>query len=258
MRVRVKQYGRVSNSARLLARALGVRRLLYQNSRFRPRSTDLIINWGSRSRLEGETGERYINAPEAVAHAADKREAFARMEAHDVPVVPWTTDVLEAERWREDSDVVVRHKVSGHSSDGLEIVKKDSLDALPRAPLYTRYMKKNIEYRIHVVGGKVIDWTQKRRNKDISDEQVNWQVRSYRNGFVFCRGEGCTEPNEHIKAMAIRAVYSLGLDFGAVDIGYHSPSQTCHIYEVNTAPGIEATSVDRYAAAFKEMIEVTA
>jgi glutathione synthase/RimK-type ligase-like ATP-grasp enzyme len=54
--------------------------------------------------------------------------------------------------------------------------------------------------------------------------------------------------------MAVAAVNTLGLDFGAVDIaecGDHAV-----VFEVNTAPGIDGTTVSKYNTFLKEFFNV--
>jgi glutathione synthase/RimK-type ligase-like ATP-grasp enzyme len=46
----------------------------------------------------------------------------------------------------------------------------------------------------------------------------------------------------------------LGLDFGAVDIGHRIIDNKVFVFEVNTAPGIEGTTLQRYVNTFNEYI----
>jgi glutathione synthase/RimK-type ligase-like ATP-grasp enzyme len=41
----------------------------------------------------------------------------------------------------------------------------------------------------------------------------------------------------------------MGLDFGAVDIGHRLIDNQFFVFEVNTAPGLEGTTLDKYAKA---------
>ncbi|GAG47489.1 unnamed protein product, partial [marine sediment metagenome] len=81
------------------------------------------------------------------------------------------------------------------------------------------------------------------------NEQVDYQIRNTDNGWVYCRG-GVDAPEAVITA-AVRAVDCLGLDFGAVDIGYNEHYDRCAVFEVNTAPGLEGTTLDKYFEAFR-------
>ena len=110
--------------------------------------------------------------------------------------------------------------------------------------MYTKYFKKADEYRVHVFDGEVIDVQQKRKRQEVPNEEVDYQVRSGRNGWVFCR-DGVDCPGS-VRIMACRAVNVLGLDFGAVDIGWNRHNEECAVFEVNTAPGLEGSTLDSY------------
>ena len=45
------------------------------------------------------------------------------------------------------------------------------------------------------------------------------------------------------------AIKVLGLDFGAVDIIYNKQEDKWYVLEVNTAPGIYGTTLDKYVNA---------
>lgn len=47
------------------------------------------------------------------------------------------------------------------------------------------------------------------------------------------------------------AVKACGLDFGAVDIIWNNHYQKAYVLEINTAPGLEGSSVDNYRKAFE-------
>ena len=67
---------------------------------------------------------------------------------------------------------------------------------------------------------------------------------------MFCR-EDVHAPQVVLNA-AVDAILCLGLDFGAVDIGFHNTIGPC-IYEVNTAPGLEGQTLINYVEAFKRL-----
>ena len=57
------------------------------------------------------------------------------------------------------------------------------------------------------------------------------------------------QPDRTVLSAGIRAVGCLGLDFGAADIGWNSHDGEPSVYEVNTAPGLEGTTLDKYYGA---------
>ena len=84
-----------------------------------------------------------------------------------------------------------------------------------------------------------------KRKRRETDNEVDYQIRNSANGWVYCRDDIIT-PHPDIGRAAIRAVNVLGLDFGAVDVGWNEHNQEPSVYEVNTAPGLEGTTLDKY------------
>lgn len=240
---------RPSNSGRDLRKQIPARRL----KEVTPTSGKVVINWGNSDM--GMCGSSFQNANEVWNHpsfvkvAANKLLAFDQLNSFGVPVVPYTTDISVAAEWRLNSDVVVRHKLRGHSGDGIEIAKAGS-EGVPVAPLYTKYCPKKYEYRVHVMFGIVIDVTRKIR--DPAQEPTNWQIRSHQNGFIFARAN--LKHREQIEPVAIDAIQALGLHFGAVDIIIDENSHQPLVLEVNTAPGLEGQTLEAYVNAFRNKL----
>lgn len=80
---------------------------------------------------------------------------------------------------------------------------------------------------------------------------ASFLIRNHANGFVFCR-DNIIEPSD-LRDVAIQAVTALGLDFGAVDVIWNEHYNKCYALEVNTAPGLEGTTLERYTNKIKEL-----
>jgi glutathione synthase/RimK-type ligase-like ATP-grasp enzyme len=244
MRVRVKTHG-PSRSGRALAAELGALRLRTP-TRFRPRSSDVIINWGDTQQILADC--KIVNYPGCVAKAVDKLQAYQIMAMNNVPCPDFTAYRSVANEWLEQgATVVCRSLTRGSGGRGVTI---HSEGALPRAPLYTLYVKKRDEYRVFVVNGRVIRITQKRRRRSVENSTVDYRVRNAGNGWVYCQ-EDC-DPPESVGQAGAMAVSVLGLDFGAVDIGYNAHYNEPCVYEVNTAFGLEGTTLTTFAQALRE------
>jgi glutathione synthase/RimK-type ligase-like ATP-grasp enzyme len=235
-----------------------VRRLFTDrpNPTFVPREWHKIINWGNSSWLSNNLDVRepivVVNKAQAVCNASNKLSTFNLLKGKDGIRIPeFTVDHNVAKQWINSGHTVVcRTKLSGHSGDGIVLAGKVE-DVVP-APLYVQYVKKQKEFRVHVAFGEVIDVQEKRKRNDYEGE-ANFQVRNHHTGWVYCR-EDITEPTG-LREMAIRAVQELGLDFGACDLLYNAKRNWCYCLEVNTAPGLEGTTVDKYAQAFVEKLK---
>lgn len=232
---------RPSNGGRALAKALRGRKI---NCSRNLASGDTVVNWGDSSCPFPNA----LNPPDAVARASNKKTAFLAMKQAGVCVPPFACQKGDI-NW--DGPIVIRHKLQGHSGEGIEIA--DHKGRLPDAPLYVKYIKKEQEFRIHVGRRdgktKVIAVQRKARDRSVPDGRVNWQVRNHCNGFIFVRGDA--NPHPTVVQAASDALRALGLDFGAVDIIWNAKEGKAYVLEINTAPGLEGQTVEDYASFFK-------
>jgi len=253
MAVKIFSYNPGSRGARGLAAALGAR-VLRRDSTWRGRNGDTVINWGA-SNVTGaglQVDVQLLNRPEYVRRAGNKLEFFSleREPRHNTDLFPrfpeWTTDPQVAHRW--DSTIVCRTVLTGHSGRGIIIVERG--ENIPNAPLYTRYVKKSAEFRVHIVKGAIIDVQRKIRDPD--REPTDWRVRSHDNGFIYVR-TGFVVPAD-VREQAGRAFVVSQLDFGAVDVLWNEAQGQAYVLEINTAPGLEGTTIEKYAEAFRRLI----
>lgn len=241
MKIRIEPYRTWSGGAKRLGQHAGILRATTHQVK-KHGDFDIIVNWGrSERRFKGE----YINDPARVENASNKSIACKIFESSKVPQPNYTTDLATAQKWVEDGHTAIaRTLLRASGGRGIILINPNNNTKLPKAPLYTQYVPKKDEYRVHVFKGEVIDVQEKKRNKAIPDEKVNWQIRNHDNGFIYARG-GINPPG-CISDTACRAVDALGLDFGAVDLGYNAKKGECVVYEVNTAPGLEGETLELY------------
>jgi glutathione synthase/RimK-type ligase-like ATP-grasp enzyme len=247
---KVYPYKMGSKSAQALAKVLGCKQIKHEGKPMVVKSFRKIINWGG-SRLNREINltnvNQILNHPDRVIEAGNKLTTFQELSKDEsINLPPWTTDKEIA---RTYGTVVCRTVLNGHSGRG--IVVADSPETVVAAPLYTGYVKKAAEFRVHVVNNEVIDVQQKKKSSDFQGE-ADTRIRNHQNGWVYCREN--LEIPEGLHEQAIKSVSALGLDFGAVDIIYNRHHNKCYVLEVNTAPGLEGSTVEKYAAAFKKLV----
>lgn len=256
MRARIYSHKR-SGSVKRLCAASGIKRIrTKQASRYRPREGDVVFNWGcshAQFLIDWDVfiGVRVLNLPSAVAVAVDKSYAFVMFDAGGISHVPFTLCEDDArERVARGKVVVCRTTGVGHSGD--DIVLATTPEEVVSAPLYTEYVKKRDEFRVHVFDGRVIDVQRKMRASSVPNEDVNWRIRTHGNGFVFGRND--VTPDDSVIEEAINAVQVLSLDFGAVDVIWNEHNKQAYVLEVNTAPNLVGTTVIKYAEAFNGYI----
>jgi glutathione synthase/RimK-type ligase-like ATP-grasp enzyme len=248
MKYIVFPYKMGSKSAKTLAQILNTKRV-YADGNYTPKRRHVIINWGNSqnplwANVALKRGTIVLNPPDLVKIASNKLETFKCLEGI-VSIPAFTTDKAVATQWLEDDEckVMCRKLLNAHSGKGIVVAKE--VDELVDAPLYTQYIKKAHEFRVHVFNGKVIDYVQKKKRTGVVDR--NKYVRSVENGWVFCRENILVR--DDVKQIAIDAVNTLTLDFGAVDVILGHDGKL-YVLEINTAIGIEGTTVESYKAAF--------
>jgi len=235
------RYKRASEGARILARKLGIYRMPDPGLL---RGGHHVINWGN-TKWGVPVACRVYNRPECVAIAINKLTAFETMRQAGVPIPEFTTDKEVASKWK--GGVVCRKILTGSGGDGI-VFSKQAVDIIP-AKMYTRYVKKSREYRVHVFQGRVIGCKRKIKHKDKEVKDVH--IRSHDNGYVYIV-DPQNPPSQTILDAAVKAVSALNLDFGGVDIVWTSKNDKAYVLEVNTAPGMTDMTGDWYAQAFKE------
>lgn len=179
---------------------------------------------------------------------------YAHENAAEIPL--WTSFKEEARAWQEIGRTVVeRHILTGSGGEGIRIVEPGG--ELQLAPLYVKYEKKTHEYRLHIVKGRLgefrVLYSQRKVARD-PDGVSQWQIRNLDSGF-FYQQHGFTVPVvvENIGLDLIRTKFP-DVDFVALDVIYHKPTNRAFVLEGNTAPGLAGTSVEKYASFITERL----
>ena len=156
------------------------------------------------------------------------------------------------------------------------------------AQYFQEYIDIKTEYRLHVFDGKIIyavkkvenpteaGWMAQRKevilshatknNVDLNVGTIDYVlgrlvkeavlpdriVRSNKRGWKFSN-VSINTLSAALKNVAIKSVEIVGLDFGAVDCAIHVGDHP-FVIEINTGPGLQGTSFDKYIAAFREKI----
>lgn len=243
-----------SEGAKSLAKQGKFIMIRHENSKFVGSQKKIVINWGSRNLPEEVLKSRVLNPQEAVSNNANKLSFFQTVTSkEDAPRVPeWTVDPELAKQWViKGSEVVARTTLNGSSGEGIHFMSKEDPESFVQAPLYTKYVKKKEEFRVHFCNGEIIDYQRKALRSGFRPEGINWRVRNLSNGFVFVRG-GVDLPPDVIE-QANRAIRNCELDFGAIDLIYNEGSKKAYVLEINTAPGLQGETLNSYANAFAKM-----
>lgn len=222
----------------------------------------LIVNWGN-SQFDYPTDSLVVvNDPFNVYCMSNKVKFFESTNG-SIDTLEWTRNRDKALAW--NSIVFARLKIEASGGKGIIVWSPDEMlhiGDLPLAPLYTRYVPKTHEYRLHMARGlrdkgftvmlaqrKVFVKTPERPSP------TDWKVRSHDNGFIFQ-----SQPTlEKLPAKVINAANNImvehfpDLHFCALDVMYHDKQDQAWVIEGNTAPGLENNSVHIYAEYFRAL-----
>lgn len=244
--IHIHPYNLGSKSAMALKGYLtdqGIRAIV--SHRLRSNRKRMIVGWGAKS-LDFQLGHNVlINDPNLTKVLSCKKRFFNHVSDVAKGFIPeFTSDKAVALAW--GGTVVVRATTTGSGGDGISVVDlADGVD-LPVAPLYTRYQKKTAEYRLHVLGGEILEIQRKVFVKtDDKPEPDDWRIRNHTFGFIFQTEDGCPEPVREA-VLKVNAVFGDGLSFAAMDVIYHKPTDKALVLEGNTAPGLEGPRVAVY------------
>ena len=224
-----------------------------------------IINYGCSTIpwLSNDDNVVVINKPESIHKACNKHLTFKLLAYQEIPCPIFTTNINEAAQWFDIPKTIVFCRTLLSASKGKGIVVARRPEELVDAPLYTLYIPKSEEYRFHVAFNKVIHIQKK---KKLTAEELTARnitnieplVRNVTNGYVFSSNlelelddDGSYKDPKYFMMTehAIHSIQALGLDFGAVDLIVGKDGRT-YVLEVNTAPGIEGITLERYISAF--------
>ena len=184
------------------------------------------------------------NKPSTVRDAINKLETFKLLQ-DNVNIPEWTTDYETAKQW--EGEIIARSILNGFGGTGIGV--HTNLDLPLDSLLYVKYKKKKKEFRVHVFNNEVIDVTQKKKRADYEGDP-NPKIRNYGNGWVYCR-EGIEIPDDLFDE-AKKAIEAIGLNFGAVDTIWNERENKSYVLEINTAPGLEGTTIESYKHAILE------
>jgi len=270
-----------SPNAGLLAECLGAPLLVsgvYPSTKIKERP--LVINYGRSvepvwyDSIFAKKGV-FVNKYDAVANCVDKLKTVSILANNGIqcPLYYSTYNPTLQNHLKGGKRILVRTTMTGSGGKGIRVVKSETVckSLLKTKGTYaTMYFPKSHEYRVHVAFGEVISFAQKKRMSKqklsaIGLTEANREVRNHKNGWVFAYKNmyGTSHAKEMINYSAKNAVFSLGLEFGAVDVmakmGPGGMLKELSVAEVNTCPGLEATITrDAYVEAinkYKESIQ---
>lgn len=201
-----------------------------------------VMRWGSTYSIKncGPT----LNSISAIKRSRDKLKMLKLLKEYGV-VVPQQVDKPPCvARWK-----------TGSRGSGIHFCKDevDMSDAKRNgAGVFLEWIPIKTEYRFHILRGLLISASEKKKTRG-----ADKNIRSTSHGWVFTDKVKLHMVDAiDLISSAIAAVQAAKLDFGAVDIAMTKDNIPV-VFEVNTAPGLNAERAMKYAKAVKKWLDTT-
>jgi glutathione synthase/RimK-type ligase-like ATP-grasp enzyme len=210
---------------------------------------------------------------EAIRNTASKIRMKKKFDEAEVPSPAW--GMFDPTKWREmlrtaqyggfehllddiDGIVVPRFelifKESNHSrGEGIMFINTHndirSVIENGKKGYVERVIGNDREFRVHVCDGKAF-YTDEKLPRE---EGHTAKIKNLANGYKY-RNRSVSRPYpREIRGVAIKAVESLGMEFGAVDIAI-DVTGNIHVFEVNSAMGLRTKTAQLYQEKLTELI----
>jgi len=183
--------------------------------------------------------------------SVDKLTQYRWFQANEIPALEFTDDCHVARDWLDEGLTVFGRKyLNASCGKGIEVLipgdPDATLESFAHLPVFTKYKKKKREFRVHVFKDQVVAVTEKKRRKEFNGIR-DTKIRNLANGYVFVQSVE-NEP-EGLRELALRAAQVSASDFRGVDVGYNQLKDELFVIEVNSAPGIQGTNLNKYLEA---------
>jgi len=176
--------------------------------------------------------------------SVNKIQQYVFFKEQEIPALEFTANPNDVVQWLNDGHTVFGRKyLNASCGKGIVVIEPEGEQQIPVCPVYTKYKKKKREFRVHVFKDEVVAVVEKKRRRGFEGER-DTKIRNLANGYVFVQTVE-NEP-EGLRALALKASKVSQSDFRGVDIGYNEKKNELFVIEVNSAPGIEGSNVEKY------------
>jgi hypothetical protein len=240
-------YTSMSAGSILLAEELDGKRVKLTNSSYSYTPGTVLINWGNGNCPHPMA----LNPASAILGVIDKVKFFKALEGTGL-VPPCAFSKTGAANL--SYPVVCRTLTDGADGQGIKIA--DSAAQLVDAKLYTSYIDKTSEYRIHVGRNRAGEIVIIGRQKKYLTENFTGDKRIWTGNETKFTWIDTAVPPVIAVAKAVFAKFP-ELTFGAFDIVYNNSTEKAYVLEINSAPMLNADTVKAYANFFRTFLETT-
>lgn len=220
-----------------------------------------IIRWGNRAevRFQAAVAGGVLNKKNALNDASNKGRCLELLTNAGISTPPAATAF--------NGDLLVGRTETHIGGSGFYLITSQrdfELAGRLGCTHFMSYIPCQREYRVHVFKGTILGAAEKLMATDGTCTSLH--IRNSGSGWKFRYNNIDRIPRE-VERIAVEAVNSVGLDFGAVDV-LKSINNNLYVLEINTAPGlvqVEGTGRDRevqdgpvfdaYVAAFRNWLQ---
>lgn len=244
-RFMIYPYKQASEGAIAIAKALDGQRILREGSKYSPRASDVIINWGA-------SDCPFENALNASNGAVLNKLAFFNRLIGTGLTPPFAGTLAGATSLA--FPVFCRTQLKGR--DGAGIVVANNAAELVPCDLYVQGAVKTSEYRVHVGRKDIDDFTIIGVQQKFVDETLPGQDPRVWAGegtrFVWTVNGNPVQLPASVMAVIKSAFAEFPeLTFGAFDVIYDRVTAAAYVLEINTAPTMTPETTRRYAEFFR-------
>ena len=203
------------------------------------------IRWGSSKPIPGDTCR--INSALSIGNTSDGFVSLNIMRDYGIPVpdiyrfheVPSNVDVLARKRYhRAGTDIIFCRNL------------QEVRDAYNQQRVYfTKYILTSIELRVHVINGEVVKGFRKIKE---NDEDVI-PIRSSNKGWGYKRVD-IFEHYPEVIPIVLAVGEALNLTFYAIDMARKRVDRSWVIWEANTAPALNVSTLALYGNRLSRLI----
>ena len=179
-------------------------------------------------------------------HSVNKITQYEWFKEQGLSALEYTTGGQIATHWHMSGKTVFGRKFLNSSCGKGIVIYEGDMEISPcddPCPVYTLYKKKKREFRVHVFMDTIVSVVEKRKKVGWTDQR-DTKVRNLANGYIFCQ-QVENEP-AGLRELALAAAKVSPSDFRGVDIGYNERNDELFIIEVNSAPGVSGSNIQKY------------
>lgn len=207
---------------------------------------DVLIRYGETAHKNTDLlFRKVLNKSENIEKSKNKCISSLLLKQHNIPIPE--IFFIKSDIIKKDLPVLRRLK---YHSRGTDIILIKKLKDLTNGDYYSKFIKTDLEYRVHVFNNEAIRIQKKVPKKGIKKTFIH----NFENGYLLRDNfEHNLKLERNLISLSISSIKAIGLDFGAVDI-LISKERKPYVLEVNSAPRLNKYGRQLYSLYFLQYL----